>query len=261
MLDASIVKLTGLADANQAWGVLFDPGERIAIKVNTLDMSVVWTHLPLVMAVTERLREVGVPAEQIVIWDRTTRELEYAGYPVNWDGPGVRCYGTDGRYTGGWSLLGDGIGLSDVLLSCDALINIPILKVHADGAGMSFALKNHYGTFDRPSEYHHDRMPGGMSELNALPPIATRRRLIIGDALQIVRRGWSEAVQGDSIFMGFDPVALDTIGLQVIRDMLVAEGLDSRPSEALAMPWMASSAALGVGTNDPAHIELREATL
>jgi hypothetical protein len=261
MLDGAIVNLTGLTDANQAWATLFDPGERIAIKVNALDMSTVWTHVPLVIAVTERLQEVGVPAEQIVIWDRTTRELEYADYPVNWDGPGVRCYGTDDRYTGGWSLLGDAIKLSDILLSCDALINIPILKVHADGAGMSFALKNHYGTFDRPNDYHHDRMPGGMSELNALQPIAHRQRLIIGDALRIVKRGWSEAIQGDSIFVGFDPVALDTIGLQVVREVLVAEGLDHRPSEALATPWIASSAALGVGTNDPAHIELRESTL
>jgi hypothetical protein len=158
-------------------------------------------------------------------------------------------------------LLGDGIHLSDILLSCDALINIPILKVHADGAGMSFALKNHYGTFDRPYDYHHERMPGGISELNALPPIADRQRLIIGDALRVVKQGWSEAVQGNSIFMGFDPVALDTVGLQVIRELLVAEGLDPRPSEALAAPWIASSAQLGVGTNDPAHIELREVTL
>jgi hypothetical protein len=261
MLDASITKLTGLNDARQAWATLFDPGERVAIKVNTLRYSVVSTHLPLVLAVTERLQEIGIPPEQIVIFDRETAELENAIYPLNLDGPGVRCYGTDGRYTGGWSMLGDGVQLTDILLNCDALINMPLLKVHGDGSGITFSLKNHYGTFDRPEDYHHERMGRGMAELNALPPIRERTRLLIGDALRVVKAGWSQWVYGDAIYMGFDPVALDTIGLQEIHQVLTKEGLDTRQAEALARPWLTSSAAMGLGTDDPAHIELREIAL
>ena len=52
MLDASITKLTGLSDAGEAWAALFKPGERIAIKVNTFSNSLIWTHVPLVLAVT-----------------------------------------------------------------------------------------------------------------------------------------------------------------------------------------------------------------
>jgi hypothetical protein len=261
MLDAAITRLTGLNDAGQAWASLFDPGERIAIKVNTLEYSYVSTHLPLVMAVTARLQEIGVPAEQIIIWDRLTWELDYAAYPINWDGPGVRCYGTDESYTAGWTMLGSGVRLSDILLSCDALINMPVLKVHGDGAGMTFSMKNHYGTFDRPEEYHHERMGRGMAELNLLPPIKERSRLLIGDALQVVKRGWSEAVRGDSVFMGYDPVALDTIGLEEIRRVLVAEGIDPRPAAALAAPWLESGAALGLGRHNLDEIVLAEMTL
>jgi hypothetical protein len=261
MLDEAITGLTGLTDARQAWAALFDPGERIAIKVNTLQYCTVPTHLPLVMAVTQRLQEIGVPAEQIVLYDRQTFELENADYPINWDGPGVRCYGTDERYSTGWTVLDSGVGLSDILLGCDALINMPILKVHGDGAGMTFSMKNHYGTFDRPEAYHHERMGRGMAELNALPPIRERARLLIGDALRVVKEGWSQSVRGDSIFMGFDPVALDETGLAEIRRVLVGEQMDPRPSEALARPWLSGAAALGLGTDDPAHIELREFTL
>ena len=149
MLDASITELTGLNDAVEAWAALFSPDERIAIKVNSHARGSV--HVPLVVAVTERLQAAGVPAEQILIFDRYSNELEDEGYPVNKDGPGVRCYGTDiHNYRDGWTLMDTDIKLSDLMLSYDALINMPILKV-ASGPGISFALKNHYGTFNKPS--------------------------------------------------------------------------------------------------------------
>jgi hypothetical protein len=94
------------------------------------------------MAIAERLQEAGLPAGQIVIYDRRSNELTGAGYAVNKDGPGVRCYGTDGSSTSGWTIMDTDVGLSDILLDCDALINVPILKQH-DWSGFSFAMKNH----------------------------------------------------------------------------------------------------------------------
>jgi uncharacterized protein (DUF362 family) len=261
MLDTAITQLTGLDNAYQAWATLFDPGERIAIKVNTIQGNMVRTHLPLVLAVAEHLQEIGIPSEQIVIYDRSTRELQGAGYPVNRDGPGVRCYGTDGAYTEGWLLLGDPVRLSDILLDCDALINIPLLKLHRGGAGITFAMKNHYGTFDRPQNYHGSRMARGIAELNSLLPIRERSRLLIGDALRVVTAGRSQSIQGNSIYMSFDPVALDTIGLQDILNVLTEEHMDTRSTEANTRPWLIHATELGLGTDDIAHIELRETTL
>jgi hypothetical protein len=258
MLDASITELTGLDDATKAWAALVDPRERIAIKVNTIHGSRFWTHVPLVMAVTECLQEVGVPAEQIVIFDRWITELEDAGYTINKDGPGVRCRGTDFAHTMGWTLLDTDIGLSDVLLSCNALINMPILKQHGM-TGITFAMKNHYGTFDKPESFHGGRLERGIAELNALPPIRERTRLIIGDALTVVRRNWFSAVTGDSILMSFDPVAHDTVGLQ-----LYCRVMDKGNPEAamnLSNPWLENGAELGLGTNDPDNIESVEITL
>ena len=175
MLDASITQLTGLEEARDAWEVLFSPEERIAIKVNSIRGAA--THPELVMALTDCLQDAGVPAEQIVIFDRNTRELDGEGYPVNVDGPGVRCYGNGenwgmaGNYTPGWTLLGTDIRISDILLECDALINVPILKRGDTGMGISFAMKNHYGTFDPPASFHGSRFERDIPELNALPPI------------------------------------------------------------------------------------------
>ena len=260
MLTASITALTGLDDAHAAWASLFDPRERIAIKVNTIRDSNFWTHVPLVMAVAEALQEVGIPPERIVIFDRATHELENAGYPINRDGPGVRCYGTDGNSTPGWTIMDTAVELSAILLDCDALINMPILKKHVY-SGLTFAMKNHYGTFNRPSSFHGSRIAWGIPELNALPPIRDRTRLIIGDALTVCPLHWGRAVIGDSILMSRDPVAHDTIGLQMLRELMAAEGLNSRAAAELADPWLENAAALGLGTNDPANIELVEVSL
>jgi len=263
MLDASVTALTGLDDAGQAWASLFAPSERIAIKVNTIGSSRYWTHVPLVVAVTEQLRAAGIPPEQIIIFDRHSRELERAGYAINQDQPGVRCYGTDGGYTKDFKLIDHAIGLSDILLGCDALINMPVLK-HHDVSGLTFAMKNHYGTFDRPEAFHQPWIGQAIAELNALPPIRDRARLVIGDALTVCplsRGGWYDAVTGDAILMSLDPVAHDAVGLQMLCEVMTAEGHDPAGATDLARQWLARSVKLGLGIRDPDKIELKELTL
>ena len=262
MLDASVVELTGLNDAIEAWAALFSPDERIAIKVNAHARGSV--HVPLVVAVTERLQAAGVPAEKILIFDRRSSELEGEGYPVNVDGSGVRCYGTDiHHYRDGWTLMDTDIKLSDLMLSCDALINMPILKV-ASGPGISFALKNHYGTFDKPKYFHRPKFERALAELNALPPIKERTRLIIGDVLSVGMRrdtaGYRMIGTGDSILMSFDPVAHDTVGLQLANQVLDAEGGNTGATTGQATPWLENGAKLGLGTNDADNMEWVEVT-
>jgi hypothetical protein len=265
MLDASITGLTGLNDAREAWAALFSPDERIAIKVNTFRNSLIWTHTPLVMAVTDSLQEAGVPPEQIVIFDFYTNELEEGGYTINRNGPGVRCYGSDGSYTSGWKAQRVGVQLSDILLSCHALINVPVLKSHMI-SGISFALKNHYGTVSSPGSLHTPIGPL-MAELNALGPIRDRTRLIIGDMLTACLRYrgawpyWESDWTGDSILMSFDPVAHDTIGLQILSQALEDEGGNPAPLLHMAESCLEGGVECKLGTNDPAHIDLREMSL
>jgi hypothetical protein len=262
MLDASITRLTGLTDAITAWQALFAPGERVAIKVNTLQYGKFWTHVALVMAVAERLQSAGVPAEQIIVYDRSSNDLAGGGFTINKDGPGVRCYGTDLQYEPGWMIADTSVGLSNILLGCDALIDMPILKTHSmDGAGMSFAMKNHYGTFDQPQNFHYDKLLQGLPALNALPPIKDRTRLIIGDALKIVQDSWFSAFDGDFICMSFDPVAHDALGLQVLNNVQAANGIETEPTRKSAAAWLKNAAALGLGTDQMANIEFMEETL
>lgn len=259
MLDASITRLTGLDDAQAAWSALFAPGERVAIKVNTIAGSAYWTHPALVYAVVASLQEAGLPAEQIVIFDRASNELQGAGYTINKDGPGARCYGTDRAYTGGWTLLDRDIAISDVLLSCDALINIPLLKTHST-SGISFALKNHYGTFDQPGRYHGN-IEQALGALNALDAIRNRARLTIGDALNICTNNWNAAVTGDAILMSFDPVAHDAIGMELFANARAVAGANSAAAERKVAAWLEYAASLGLGVHTPEAIHKVEVNL
>jgi hypothetical protein len=262
MLDASIVELTGLKDGREAWSAMFAPDERIAIKVNTL-FSQDCTHLPLVLTVVQCLQEAGVPPEQIVIFDARTSHLRNAGYPVNEDGPGVRCHGAN--YTPGWTIADIDIGLSGVLLNCDALINIPILTgITFFGAGISFAMKNHFGTFDQPRKFHGERFVHGVTEINALSPIRDRTRLIIGDILtpETYRSHYGRLVVGGlALLTSSDPVALDTVGTQIAADAYAAEGSDPNSVTEQAAPWLGRAAELGLGTNDLENFDLVEVDL
>jgi hypothetical protein len=266
MLDASITRLTGLNDAREAWAALFRPGDKIAIKVNTFSNSLIWTHYPLVKAVTDSLQEAGIPAEQITIFDAQNFELTTAGYPVNLDGPGVRCNGifSDSSQEK-TDVMGNMINLGNVLKNCDALINIPVLKSHMM-AGITFAMKNHYGSFTSPSLLHSSDMRE-IAALNALPVIKNRTRLIIGDALSANLRYansypyWQEDWIGDSIFMSFDPVAHDTLGLQLLTRELEKVGGNPASLVGMATPALKYAVELGLGTNDPANMQGIEQTV
>jgi len=264
MLDTSITRLTGLTDAREAWAALFSPDDRVAIKVNAFRNSIIFTHVPLVTAVTDALQDAGVPANQIVLYDFLTSELETAGFTINRDGDGVRCYGSEGGYKEYSDVGGTAVQLSPILNDCTALINMPVLKSHMI-SGITFAMKNHFGSTNNASSLHY---PIGekMAGLNALPQIKDRTRLIIGDMLEAnveysaTFPYWKADWKGDAILMSFDPVAHDTVGFNILKKLLAEKGVSSEGHVYMATPCLESAAALGLGTNLPENMEWVELT-
>jgi hypothetical protein len=265
MLDTSITGLTGLSDARAAWASLFTSADRIAIKVNAFRNSLIWTHVPLVTAVTDSLIDAGVPAEQITLTDYYTDELETAGFSVNRDGPGVLCYGADSDYKKSLTVGNKQVKLNPAIDGCTALINMPVLKSHMI-TGITFAMKNHYGSINFPEAMHYPAWDM-MAALNALPEIKDRTRLIIGDILEanlVYSNGypyWKADYRGDSILMGFDPVAHDKVGLDILGKLLADKGVDRIANGDAAIQCLESAAALGLGTNLPEFIERVETSV
>ncbi len=157
------------------------------------------------------------------------------------------------------------INLANILKDCDALINIPVLKSHML-SGISFAMKNHYGSIFYPDALHSREMRE-IAALNAIPEIKDRTRLIIGDALAANLRYansfpyWQEDWIGDSIFMSFDPVAHDTLGLELLKTELEKDGGNAAGLVAMATPSLGYAAELGLGTGQMENIEFIEQSL
>ena len=160
LLDASLQKLTGVSEAAAAWRRYFKPADRIGIKVNTLGLS---TQPAVVDAIVAGLRNAGVPAENILIWDRFDIELAQAGFKLNKSKTGVQCRGTDARsYGSGYQPT---IEVSGRIGSCfskivaeevNALISVPVLKDH-NLAGVSLGMKNFFGAIHNPNKYHPNK--------------------------------------------------------------------------------------------------------
>jgi hypothetical protein len=262
LVDISIINLTGKEDANTAWLALFDPTESIVIKVNAFRNSTIWTHPALTKAVTDSLQDAGIPGEQITIFDYYDNELETAGYTLNKDGPGVRCYGTQDAYTNRYRVAPKVTTmLSDILVNADALINMPVLKSHMI-AGMTFALKNHYGSVQIPDRLHYisECLPG----LSGLPQIKDATRLVIGDILEANTKYsdgwpyWEADYKGDSILMSYDPLAHDKVGYDMLLKYCDEKGNSTEYLKGMAEPWFKTCGEAGIGANDMSNIELVE---
>ena len=78
-----------------AWKQVVRPGEVVGLKVNCLSGRGASTSTVLVEAICERLQQAGIPAQNIVIWDRLNSDLESAGFPVSSRKDRIRCIGND----------------------------------------------------------------------------------------------------------------------------------------------------------------------
>lgn len=257
MLDTGIGVLSDASDTQAVWRTLFDPGERVLLKVNCISYGGP-TQPVVAYAVAQRLQDAGLAAENILIFDRTDRELASAGYTLNEDEPGVQCHGTRGD--------GSEAALSQATVrfyqecdAYDAIVNIPTPKQHGM-AGISVAMKNHYGSVNRPGALHGGRCDPAIAELNVQPIIREKTRLVVSAALNISPSDWNRPERENALLLSFDSVALDTVA----RDILVRHrqengmSVDSLISGA---PQLRTAQSLELGATDTELIDLREVVL
>lgn len=269
MIESGLNALSESHDYGDYLGSLFDAGDVIGLKVNGLAGPRMSTRAEVVNTVSNILHEAGRPRKKQIIWDRFDRELSALGFKIATSG-GPLCFGTDHR----------GIGYSDSLVSkgriggllsrilvdyCDAIINIPVLKDHGM-AGITCAMKNHYGSIHNPNKYHDNACNPYVADLNSLEQIRSKQRLIVVDALKVqyhggpaFHPGW--AVNYGAILIGSDPVAVDTVGFGIIEKLRKNNGLESLIGTRREPIYIKTAGKYGLGTADPDYIDLVEITV
>jgi uncharacterized protein (DUF362 family) len=257
MLDEGLRTLTGVGDVMAMWRTLFDPDERVLLKVNC--MSYGGSTQPAVThAVAQRLQDAGLVANNILIFDRSNNDLAGGGYQINDSGSGVQCRGNRGT--------GTEVALSQATVrfykeldSCDAIINLPIPKKHSM-VGVSVSLKNHYGSIDQPHKLHANFCDPAIAELNTHPNLRDKTRLIVGAALNVSPNNWEQPERENAILLSCDPVALDTVARDILVRHRQAMGLETQ-SLVEGAKHLRTAQSLQLGATDASLIDLREVTL
>ncbi len=262
LLDRALLAFFDRNNPLEPWGMLVKKGEVIGLKVNCLG-GYISTAGPLVLAICERLQQVGIGANEIVIFDRSDRDLE-AGRFHRTEFKRFRVIGNNrAGFEDDLAVYGSvGSRVTRTLTqTCDVVINLPVLKDHGI-TGVTMAMKNMYGVIHNPNKYHPNAGDPYIADLNTLPVIRQKVRLTIADATLATYEGgpgyqpqW--AWQFNGVIVGRDPVALDTVAWQLIEKKRAAQGMKTLAADGREPKYIATAADAQhrLGTNDPRRIE------
>jgi len=265
VIEDVLTELTGTGSARDGWMKIFpnlQDGDVIGFKVNCINRHLS-SHPEVVLPLVGSLVEsTGMNPNNIIIWDRTSRELDRAGYVLNSGGDGFRVMGTkeDVGYDDDRLIevnKGETVKPSKILSRmCTYLVNVPVLKDH-ERSGITVSMKNHYGSIDNPRSCHPENCDPYIANINRDPLVKDKTRLIFCDAIQGIYDGGPggtpQWVQNE-LMAAFDPVALDYVCLNIIEKKRKENGLPYIVSMA---KFIQTGADLGLGTNDINRIEMQ----
>lgn len=263
-LGAAVARAAGEVTPVDGFRRVFSPRDVVGIKINALAGRAMSARPEVVGRITRWLQQAGVPARQIVIFERDERELRRAGFPTSHSGPGVRVIGADGDYTFWRRDWGPSASRFTRILADEmtALINVGVLK-DGGGAGVAIGMKNWYGVIHNPEQCHDDGCHPFIAHLAAYPLIRDRLRLTIVDGLTAQCHGgpllsprWTWAWGG--FLVSTDPVALDAVGWQTLEARRLEVGLPTLAAEGRAPKWIAEGARIGLGQADLAKVTIED---
>jgi len=265
MLDNALMNLAGVKNRNAAWSRYFDKKDIVGIKVNTLAGRRMSSHIQLVKVIINGLKAIGIPEENLIIWDKADNDLTGAGYEINTTRKGVKCLSTEATVEYGDLIMYGSIAscYSKILSSCTALVNVPVLKHHSI-AGVTISLKNWLGAIHNPNKYHFDAAADPyIADINMPDILRKKRQLIVCDALIAQYNGGpgfnpSYTWNSNSLLVATDPVALDTVGTQIIEAKRKEMKLPSLKEAGIEPKYIATAAddEHQLGTNDLKKIEI-----
>jgi uncharacterized protein (DUF362 family) len=263
-LGRGISRAAGEESPVDAMRRLFHKNDVVGIKVNCLAGRNLSPHPDLVARLVVWLEEAGVNPANIVVFERSDRELVRAGFEIVRKGSTARCFGIDNRFDWNPREWGPGGSCFAELLVDDltALINVGVLKDH-DLAGVSIGLKNWYGVIHNPNKHHDEGCAPFIHHLAAFPLIRKKLRLTVVDGTNAQCQGgpaWSRkwAWRWNGILASVDPVAVDAVGWGLIEERRAEVGLPSLAEADREPVWIAAAGKLGLGVADPKRIRIEK---
>ncbi|MGB6339903.1 MAG: DUF362 domain-containing protein, partial [Candidatus Aminicenantaceae bacterium] len=153
-----LTALTDQKNPGDALHIFFKDKDRIGIKINTIGGRSISTTPTTSLSLAKLLTDNGWNVNNILIWDRTNRELKEAGYSLNMNQTGIKVFGTDSNGLGYNSNLIAFLNIGSLFSSIQtdtitASVSLAILKDHGL-AGVTAGMKNYFGAIHNPNKYH-----------------------------------------------------------------------------------------------------------
>lgn len=292
MMAGLVCAVTAKATPEEGWRSLVKPGEKVGVKVSAQPGPIGGTHTAVAQAVVEGLVAAGIPANDIIVWDRRREDLVACGYDkiaglnmrwvekgagydpraiLNTAAIGQLVYG-DLSFKESRSSLSDILGpkaqLSNeshlpVLLAreIDKVINIPSLcdsyftGVNGALAGMTVGILDNWRRFSKGDGYGDS----ALAECYADERIGKKVILTILDGMTLQYAGGPYAspvncVSYSSLFVSRDPVAIDATALRLIDEQRL---LSSMPKASNDGGHVVEAASKGLGNNDQKMITMK----
>lgn len=251
MIDTALITLTRQPDAPAAWRQLLRPDDVVGIKFNRSGAEALGTTPAFAEALLGSLVRAGHdPANVVLIEAREGLTKLFSCRPAL---PGYDREATD---------FGSGADqLASVLNQVTALINVPFLKTH-HLTGITCALKNlSHGLIKHPARYHGGGCSPYIGDIVNLPPIRSKLRLNLVNALRVVFQGGPEGgrdsiMDAHSVLASTDPVACDSVVMQILNDVRQTRGLAQIASNSSQLPYLAHSHRIGLGVAATSGIEV-----
>ncbi len=284
MLRGGMEEFTG---SKNPWAGFFNKNDRIGLKINTLGRPLLYTHHELINSVTSELIEFGIKENNIIIWDYPERHMSTADFILNTSEKGIKCYGS---FIAGTSPFDDTARFDpDVLFEsendtaerrhenrnysmissiltrdCDKIINMPILKHHSI-TGVTLCLKNiGYGVTNNNTRFHDNPYIGNfIADVNSMPEVRNKIVLNIVDGLEACYENGPVPLDTFHLFtpkkiwISTDPVALDTIGYDIVNNERKRRKFHSLEKGGYAIDHIPVAARKGLGTDDLSMVDIK----
>ena len=261
-IAGALAAAVGAGSGVEAAASIFTPGDTVGIKVNCLAGRSLSPRVELVEALVDLLAGAGIDRRKIIVFERSSRELERAGFTIHRQGPPYRCIGTDNDYDRLPSSSG-AIGscfARMVSTECTALVSFGVVKDH-DLSGISAGMKNWYGVIHNPNKYHDNGCDPYIADVARHPFIRDKLRLTVLDGVVAQCHGGPAYRPGATFELGLvaastDPVAADLWAWQVIEAERQRRDMPTLEEAGRPVRFLATAARHGLGVDDPDRLRL-----
>jgi uncharacterized protein (DUF362 family) len=267
MVDTAVMAIAGTGDIGSAWRAFIHPSDRVMIKINALASPTMATNRAVVEPIIRGLQAMGLPNDQMVVYDQYGNRMRRAGFRSGDDIEGVAVeYNRTRGYEDEAIAHGSGESKFAVTASwATAIINVPVIKDH-DLCGVTMAMKNiTHGVIEEPSTLHRvhrrtQRECAVHADVYTAAPLAGKVRLVVVDGLRLMYDGGPQdndnKIPHNAIYTGTDPIALDTMALDLIEAARAERGLRTLEADGRGCFWLAVCEARGLGIHDRSRIAI-----